>query len=102
MVHVALVDIHHGGGDVKLAAFRHGITRVYREVQDNLFEQSSVGRDAGQIGRVTKLIGDILAQCSVQQAAEVGDDLVEIESFQLQHISFAEGQELAGEFSSAF
>ncbi len=99
---VRLVEFDVGGLDGEIAAFRHRVPRVDRQVHDDLFELTRVGVDAVE-GRIERRHQpDVLADQALQQGLGARDDLVEFEHLWLQDLLAAEGQQLLRQRRRAF
>ena len=99
---VRLVEFDVGGLDGEIAALRHRVARVDRQVHDDLFELARVGVDAVE-GRIERRHQpDVLADQALQQGLGARDDLIEFQHLWLQDLLAAEGQQLLRQRRRAF
>src|SRR5260221_9095808 len=66
--------------DMQLAPIGHGIARIHRQVEKNLFELAGVGLDPGRRPVVRYLQGDSRADETPQHPFHVAHDHLEIRS----------------------
>jgi hypothetical protein len=67
------------GAHRELAAVRHRVARVHREVHDHLLDLRDVGLHRPQVASVHRHQLDLFAEQPLEQHAEVGQRLAEIE-----------------------
>ncbi len=67
---VRLVQVGVGGFDRELAAARHGVPRVDRQVQQGIFELINVRRDSPQACRENSLDRDAFAERAVEKTGQ--------------------------------
>ena len=75
-------------------AFGHGVTRVDRQVHEDLLDLPGVRLDAAQAGLQGRRQLDVLPDEPPQHLLHVGDDGVEIEDPGLKDLLSAEGEQL--------
>ena len=66
------------GADRELAAVRHGVAGIDREVHHHLLELVHVGLDGPQVAAVAEVELDPLAEQALQQHRQVGEPVVEV------------------------
>ena len=76
---IGLVEIGIGGLDRELAAVRHRVAGVDREVQDRALELVGIGEAAPQAARQHGLDRDLLAERAAQQLRHAGDQPVDVD-----------------------
>ncbi len=94
---MGLINLRDSDTYAELAAARHGIASVHGEVQQNLFHHAGIGLDRGRRRGVIQLQRHVFTQKPPEHFRHVADDLVQIQSFGLDELAPAEGQQLAGE-----
>ena len=77
------------------AAIRHGIAGVDGEVEQHLLDLAGIDLDAPQIGRQRADELDVLADDAPEHVLERQHRHVEVEHLRHQHLTAAEGQQLA-------
>ena len=97
LVGVARVEVDVRGLDRELAALRHGITGVDREVHDHLLDLAGIRPHGGEVGREPRGELDVLAQQPAQHVLRFRHEAVQVDHFRLHHLLPAEGEQLAGE-----
>ena len=78
----------------ELAAVRHGVAGIDREVDDHLLELGDVGLDRPQVAAVHDVERDVLADQPAQQHVEIGQRLAEVEHLRPQRLLAREGQQM--------
>jgi hypothetical protein len=78
---------------LELAALRHRVARVRRQVEQRLLELSGVGHHPQRLAGAAGLEGDLLADDARQQLAGSGDDLVQVHRLQIHHLLAAEREQ---------
>ena len=96
---VRLVEVDIGGFDRQLAAVRHRIAGIDREIHDHLLELIGIGADPPEIGREHGDERNVLANEAAEHLVHLRDDAVEIEHLGLEHLPPAVGEQLAGQRS---
>jgi hypothetical protein len=80
----------------KPAAFRHRITGINRQIQQNLLNLPSIGFDPVE-GRSKKSSQfNIFSNQALEHFLEFINNHIEVKHFQFQHLLTAEGQNLPG------
>ena len=85
----------------ELAALRHGVARVHRQVHDHLFHLAGIGLDPSQSRLRKGRQIDILSDKSSEHFFRADDDLVQVDHLGLKDLPPAEGEELMGEGGGA-
>ena len=91
----ALFRRHVAGADGQLAASRHGVARVDREVDDDLLELADVGAHRPKVAAMIDLELDVAADQPRQQHPEVGQHVGQVQHFRPQRLLARKGQKLA-------
>ena len=99
---VGLVDLGVGGLDGQGPAAGHGVAGVDGEVDQDLLDLAGVGGDGGQVAGQVGGELDVLAEGPLEQLADVGDEVVEVQDAGLDDFPAGEGQQLAGQPGGAF
>ena len=89
-------------GDEQLAAAGHGVAGVDGEVDEHLLDHAGIGLDEGQLGGVTALQVDVLADDPLEHLGQVRDHFVQHQRLGLHDLLAAEGEQLAGQVGRAF
>ena len=76
---VSVIDRNDAGGDRQLSAVGHRVARVDDEVHDDLLDTANIRFDRRQSRRVVALEVDILADQAREHAAQLLDQVVEID-----------------------
>ena len=85
------------GADRELAAVRHGVAGVDREVDHDLLELVHVGLDGPEVAAVAEVELDPLAEQALQEHRQVGEPVVEVEHLRPQRLAARKRQQLAHE-----
>ncbi len=104
--HVGAALHRLGGADVlgldgKLAAVRHRVAAVDREVDDHLLELAGIGAHRFQVLAVDHVELDVLADQPPQQMREFTQNVGHVEDARLQGLLAREGQQLAHQVGGA-
>ena len=102
LLRVRLVELHVGGLDHEVAAFRHRVSGVDCQVHDHLLELTGIGLDTIERPVQRGHQPDVLADQALQERLGARHDTVEIEHLRLQDLLTAEGQQLLGQRCGAF
>ena len=97
-----VVELHVAGLDGELAAFRHRVSCVERQVQDDLFELPRIGAHVFERRVQRRHQRDVFADQALQERLSSRHHLIEIEHLRLQDLLAAEGQQLLREQRGAF
>jgi hypothetical protein len=82
----SLVDGRVDGFNGELAAVRHGIARINREVQERAFKLRGIRLDLPQPGRQNGFDADGFAERPVQKLAHSGDHLVDVQRLRFKRL----------------
>ena len=93
--HVVVVEHGVRGLDRQLAAVRHRVAGVHREVENHLLDLAWVGADPADRGGELHRELDVLADDALQQRIDTRQHLVEVERLRLQDLAPAEREQLA-------
>jgi hypothetical protein len=96
-----LVDLDVAGLERQLAAFGHGVARVYGEVHDDLLQLAEVHLHASDAVAQPGHQRDVLPDQSPQHVLHLRHDAVEVQHLRLEDLLPAEGEQLAGEGGGA-
>ena len=91
---VGLVDVHIRGFNGEFAAFGHGVTRVGREIHEDLLDLSGIGFDFAQVVLGHNHQFDVLTDEVGQHAAGFLNNRIQIEQLQRLQLLTAEGKQL--------
>src|SRR4029078_745015 len=80
--------------DREPAPVRHGISRVDRQIHQNLFELARVEAHQEERGVEIQAKLDVLTEQARQQLSHAADDFVQIEHSSFDDLPASEGQEL--------
>ncbi len=94
---VSLIELNVGRFNRQLAAPRHGVTRIDRQIHDDLRHLSRVRVDPVDRWPQTGHQLDVVTNESLQQRLDASHHRVQIENLRLENLFPAEGEELAGE-----
>ena len=83
---VALVEMGVGGLDRELAAVRHGVARIDREVEHRDLQLVGIDMHAPQPARQHRLDRDLLAERAPQQVGHAGDQPVDVEDLGIERL----------------
>ena len=83
-----------GGAHRELAAIRHGVARVDREIDDHLLELGDVGLHRPQVAAEHGFQLNLLADQTAQQHVELGNHVIEIEHLGPQRLPPRKRQQL--------
>ena len=95
------MKLHVAGFKRQTSALLHGIARVDRKVDDDLFELAGIRQDEGEVWRRHDVERDVFANEPTQQLADTGDQLVQIDPCGPQHLLAAECEQLSGQARGA-
>ena len=99
---IVFVERDVRGFDRELAAGRHGIARIDREIHDDLLDLAAIGANRPEVrGRNHHEI-DVLPDHAVEHFEIFGGDIVQVDDARSQHLLAAECQKLASERRRAF
>ena len=98
---ITLVQRDIGGLNRELAAARHGVARIDRQIHDDLLDLAGIGFGRAQFAPRNHDQLDVFADQASQHFEVFRDHRVQIENLGSQHLLAAEGQELAGERGGA-
>ena len=79
----------------ELAAIRHGVAGIDREIDDHLLELVDVRLDEPQVAAVAEIELDALAEQALQQHRQFVEPIVEVEHLRPQGLAAREGEQLA-------
>ena len=92
---VFLIRVHIASLNHKISAAGHGVTRIDREVHQDLLKLAGIGLNLPQAaGRIDDQ-GDLLAEGAAEQLLDATDDLVDVEYIQVHNVAAGEDQQLA-------
>jgi hypothetical protein len=94
---VALVQIGVAGFDGELAAFRHGVAGVHREVENGGFELGRVGLDRPRAAATDDLERNVLAERAPQKIGQAVEHAVDVEQGRVERLLAGKGQEPLGQ-----
>ena len=90
---VGFIEIAIRGLDSELAAFRHGVACVYREIEDRGLQLREVGFSVPQARAPHSFDRDGLAERTVQQVRHAGDQPVDIDRLRVKRLIAGEMRE---------
>ncbi len=99
---IAIIERDIGGFYGELAAMRHGIARVHRQIHDDLLNLAGVGLHRAEIRSRNHGQIDVFANNSREHLGVFGHHAVEIHHLRRDHLFAAKGEQLAGEPGGAF
>src|SRR5579859_3583310 len=94
---IVRVDLGLAGLDDELAALRHGIARVDREVEERVLDLAGVDHGHRQIGGEPGLDLHLLAQAPPQEVDHPAYELVDVGRLWAQGLPPTEGEQASGE-----
>src|SRR5678815_1432890 len=87
--------------DHELAAVRHRVARIYREIEDHVLDLRRIDQSGPESLAGRQLDGDVLAEGPLQNRGGPRDDLVEVDVARLQRLLAREGEHALGELRAA-
>ncbi len=89
---ILLINPHILRLDGNLAAGGHGVAGVDAEVHQDLLDLSRIGTDDPQVMTGKEVECDVLTDHASDHLHQVGDHVVQVDIFHLEHLPPAEGQ----------
>ena len=77
-----------------MAAVRHGVARIDRQVHDHLLELQQIGLDRPQVASMHHLEIDLLADQAAQHHGEIAEHFAEIENLQAKRLLARKGHKM--------
>ena len=99
--HIGLVEMTVGGLDRHLAAARHGVAGVDRQIDQRIFQLVGVHMGAPQAARQHGFQRYGFTERPAQQLAGCGNQLVGVDGFRVERLLPCEGEQPAGELGGA-
>ena len=100
-VDIGLVEVAVGGLDRDLAAVRHGVAGIEREIEQRVFELVGIGEGAPQPAGQHGFERHRFAERAAQEIAGAGDELVGVDDLRLERLLAREGEQPAGQGGGA-
>ena len=98
----SVVDFDSPRGERDLPAIGHRVTRVEREVHDDLIDVARVGKNRGKLWSELHVESDVLADKPAQHGNGLLDNFIERDRSPLNDLLAAVGEKLAGQSRGAF
>ena len=93
---IRFIQFDVGGFNDQSPAFRHGVSGIHDEVQNDLLDLPRIGLHLPETRSGERHNIDVFTDQAMKHFVHIGDDAVEIQLLRHQHLSAAEGQQLAG------
>ena len=94
---IAVVEIGVACLDGQLAAFRHGVAGIHREVENGGFELGRVGLDRPHAAAADNLERNVLAERAAQKIGQAVEHAIDVEQGGTERLLAGKGQEPFGQ-----
>src|SRR5262249_10560276 len=99
--HGLIIHNDRAGLDQQASPTRHGVARVHRKIDDDLFDHAPIAKNRGRILRAINFQLNMFAQKLAKHRTQAADDFSKLDVAKLQELLAAEHEQLTNKICSA-